>query len=43
MTFSEKDGDPVRKSLLLILVLLITAVCACAAAETEYPLDQLKR
>ena len=39
MTFSEKDGDPVRKSLLLILVLLLTAVCACAAAETEYSLS----
>lgn len=39
MINSEKDGDPVRKSLLLILVLLLTAVCACAAAETEYPLD----
>ena len=39
MIISEKDGDPVRKSLLLILVLLLTAVCACAAAETEYALS----
>ncbi len=36
---TEKDGDPVRKSLLLILVLLLMALCACAAAETEYPLE----
>ena len=36
---NKKDGDPVRKSLLLILVLLLTAVCACAAAETEYSLE----
>ena len=39
MIISEKDGDPVRKSLLLILVLLLTAVFTCAAAETEYSLD----
>ena len=39
MKYSEKDGDPVRKSLLLILVLLFTAVCACAAAETDYSLE----
>ena len=39
MIFFEKDGDPVRKSLLLILVLLLTVFCACAIAETEYPLE----
>ena len=36
--FSEKDGDPVRKSFLFVLVILLLAVCACAAADTEYPL-----
>ena len=39
MILTEKDGDPVRKSLLLLLVLLLTAFCVCAAAETEYPLE----
>ncbi len=39
MTISKKDGDPVRKALLLVLVLLLTVFCACAAAETEYPLE----
>ena len=35
---TEKAGDSVRKSLLIILLLLLTAVCACAAADTEYAL-----
>ena len=39
MINTEKDGDPVRKSLLLVLVLLLAAVCTCAFAETEYPLE----
>lgn len=38
LLFSEKDGDPVRKSFLLILVLLL-AVCTFASAETEYALE----
>ncbi len=37
----KKDGDPVRKSFLLILILLLTAFCACAVAATEYPLDTI--
>ena len=41
MILSEKDGDPVRKSLLLILVLLLALFCAGAAAETEYPLEAI--
>ena len=39
LLFSQKDGDSVRKSLLLVLVILLLAVCACAAADTEYALD----
>lgn len=39
MILTEKVGDPVRKTLLLILVLLLTVVCAYAAAETEFPLE----
>lgn len=35
----EKDGDPVRKTFLLIFALFLTLVCACAyAADTEYSL-----
>lgn len=37
--FSEKDGDPVRKSLLLVLVLFLLACCACALADTEIALE----
>ena len=39
--FLQKDGDPVRKSLLVILVLFLTLICACAIADTEYSLAPL--
>ena len=41
MSFIQKDGDPVRKSLLLILVVLMVSVCAFAAAGNEYSLSPL--
>ena len=40
MIFSQKDGDPLRKSLVFILlVLLLSAVCAWAAADTVFALE----
>ena len=39
--YIEKDGDSVRKFILLILLLLFTALCAYAAADTEYDLGPI--